>query len=102
MKKDYRFLIGQRFAFGGVTYVVQDLTTCDERTFVQAIASEETLENGFAGVVGSDVAFPQASANPVAVDADAPSETFSLSDVIQWLLVDEEIVLFNPNYLSAR
>ena len=100
MKKDYRFLIGQRFAFGGVIYVVQGLTTNEERTFVQAIATDESLENGIGGVVGSDLAF-QVTA-PAMVDPDAPAETFSLSDVIQWLLVDEEIVLFNPNYLSAR
>ena len=78
MRKDYRFLIGQRFAFAGEIYVVQDLTAADDRTYVQANAS--TAEARSTGGL----------------------ETFSLSDVIQSLLVDEEIELFNPNFLAAR
>jgi len=87
MSKDYRFLIGQRFAFGGAIYVVQDLTAAEDRTYVTANPSAEDLPDarpGDEGLVG-----------------EPGFETFSLSDVIQWLLVDEEIELFNPNYLAA-
>jgi hypothetical protein len=83
MNKDYRFLIGQRFAFGGAIYVVQDLTAAEDRTYVTANPSAEDQPD--------DGLLQQPA-----------SETFSLSDVIQWLLVDEEIELFYPNYLAAR
>ncbi len=80
MRKDYQFLIGQRFAFGGEIYVVRDLTAAEDSTYVTA----------------------NPSAGDEAAHGAADFETFSLSDVIQWLLVDEEIELFNPNYLAAR
>jgi hypothetical protein len=73
MRKDYQFLIGHQFSVGGQIYTVRGLTFDEERTYVEAHISEQ-FEN---------------------------SETFSLSDVIQCLLVDEEIELFNPNYLAA-
>lgn len=84
MRKDYRFLIGQRFAFAGAIYVVQDLTAAEDRTYVRANPS-----------------FPEQAGADAPTGEDAV-ETFSLSDVIQWLLVDEEIELFYPNYLAAR
>ena len=84
MTKDYQFLIGQRFAVGGEIYVVRDLISADDRTYVEVHASE----NG-------------ASENGTEKESFV-SRTFTLSDVIQWLLVDEEIELFNPNYLAAR
>ena len=34
-------------------------------------------------------------------ESSQASRIFELKDVIDWLLVDEEIVLFNPNYLEA-
>ncbi|MGE0624500.1 MAG: hypothetical protein AB7I04_19160 [Pseudomonadales bacterium] len=83
MRKDYRFLIGQRFAFGGAIYVVQDLTAAEDRTYVTANPSDTDAREQSGG-------------------AEPGTETFSLSDVIQWLLVDEEIELFYPNYLAAR
>ncbi len=88
MKKDYQFLIGQRFSVDGVTYVVRDLTAAEDRTYVEARSSEAESE-------GRDVRrrdpHPQEDAR-----------TFSLRDVIESLVVDEEIELFNPNYLAAR
>ena len=83
MRKDYHFLIGQRFSVGGEIYVVQDLTAAEDRTYVRANPS--LSERAAVDTLG-----------------DESGETFSLSDVIQWLLVEEEIVLFNPNYLGAR
>lgn len=84
MRKDYRFLIGQRFAFRGAIYVVEDLTAAEDRTYVRANPSS-----------------PERAAAD-ALSGEGEAETFSLSDVIQWLLVDEEIELFYPNYLAAR
>ena len=88
MRKDYRFLIGQRFAFGDAIYVVEDLTAADDRTYVKANPSPT-------GVPADGALTSQPT-------READIETFSLADVIQWLLVDEEIELFNPNYLAAR
>ena len=82
MKKDYQFLIGQRFSVGGEIFVVQDLTHRDEHTYVQAQPSGE----------GEIVLSEPGSA----------ARLFKLNEVIQSLLVDEEIELFNPNYLAAR
>lgn len=78
MNKDYRFLIGHRFALGGEIYVVQDLDAGKDHTLVKA--------------------------NPSTEDGTSTEsyETFSVADVIQALVVDEEIELFNPNFLAAR
>lgn len=70
---DYQFLIGLRFSVGEDIYIVHDLTSGDGPTQVEAHISDE-------------------------VEA---CRTFTLSDVIEWLLVDEEIELFSPNYLAA-
>jgi hypothetical protein len=75
VKKDYEFLIGHRFSVEGEIYVVRDLTEDEGHTFVQAGSSDKNQIH---------------------------PRMFSLSDVIQWLLVDEEIELFNPNFLAAR
>ena len=83
MNKDYQFLIGQRFSMGGEIFVVQDLTKRDEHTYVQAGASIDAI-------VVSEATQTQ------------NTQLFKLNDVIQSLLVDEEIELFNPNYLAAR
>ena len=85
MNKDYQFLIGQRFSMGGEIFVVQDLTKRDEHTYVQAGASIDAI------VVSE-----------ATQDQTQNGQLFKLNDVIQSLLVDEEIELFNPNYLAAR
>ena len=85
MNKDYQFLIGQRFSVGGEVFVVQDLTKRDEHTYVQA------------GVSTDEIVVSEATQ-----DQTQSSQLFKLNDVIQSLLVDEEIELFNPNYLAAR
>ena len=82
MKKDYQFLIGQRFSVGGEIYVIQDLTEQDEHTYVLAQASNE-----------EDI---------ILSEPGEGARLFKLNEVIQSLLVDEEIELFNPNYLAAR
>ena len=84
MNKDYRFLIGQRFSVGGEIYVVEDLKATAERTYVQANTPADQPARGTAS--GDDDGF----------------RIFALSEVLQWLLVDEEIELFNPNFLAAR
>ena len=90
MRKDYQFLIGQRFSVGGEIYVVRDLTCQDEFTHVQAEA-ENTLDF----VLTEPRAQEQRG-------TQAGDRIFRLNEVIQSLLVDEEIELFNPNYLAAR
>ncbi len=78
MRKDYQFLIGQRFSVEGQIYEVQSLTNRDEHTYVQAVVWHE---------------------GEIVVGEPQPLEDrllFSLHDVIQSLLVDEEIELFNP------
>ena len=84
MNKDYRFLIGQRFSVGGEIYVVEDLKATKERTYVQANTPAD-----------------QSARNAASGDDDG-FRIFALSEVLQWLLVDEEIELFNPNFLTAR
>ncbi len=85
MRKDYQFLIGHRFSVRGEIYVVQDLTKQDEQTYVKA------------ATCGDEIIIRE-------VSEDQPEDTqlFTLNEVIQALLVDEEIELFNPNYLAAR
>lgn len=85
MKKDYQFLIGQRFSVGREIYVVRDLIRHDEHTFVRGELA--TVEEG-------EIVVTEAG-------SELPGLTFSLDDVIQSLLVDEEIELFSPNYLAA-
>jgi hypothetical protein len=69
----YELLIDQRFSVDGEIFVVRELIATEESIRVEA-HPEESSEG---------------------------SRVFELSDVIDWLLVDEEIVLFNPNYLAA-
>ena len=85
MSKDYQFLIGQRFSVDGVTYVVRDLTAADDEQRYLAAGSPES-DHG--------------TREPARAATDA--RTFTLQDVINSLVVDEEIELFNPNYLAAR
>jgi hypothetical protein len=90
MRKDYQFLIGQRFSVGGEIYVVRDLTFQDEFTYVQAEA-ENTVD-----IVLSEPCTQEQRGT------QGGDRIFRLNEVIQSLLVDEEIELFNPNYLAAR
>jgi len=87
MSKDYRFLIGHRFSVRGEIYVVQDLTSRDDRTYVQAEVQTDTED--CADIVLRE---PGTAGN---------RRLFRLSEVIQSLLVEEEIELFHPNYLTA-
>jgi hypothetical protein len=91
MRKDYQFLIGQRFSVGGEIYVVLDLTNQDECTYVQAEA-----DSAAEIVLTESCAREQHGAQP------GGARIFRLNEVIQSLVVDEEIELFNPNYLAAR
>ncbi|MEM8769829.1 MAG: hypothetical protein AAGE43_20525 [Pseudomonadota bacterium] len=88
MRKDYQFLIGQRFSVDGVTYVVRELTAAEDRTYVEARSSEQESD-----------ARDNRRRDP---HPQHDSRTFTLRDVIESLVVDEEIELFNPNYLAAR
>ena len=73
MNKDYQFLVGQQFTVGEDVYIVCDLSGEDKHTVVEAQRKCDSKT----------------------------SKTFALSEVIEKLLVDEEIVLFPPNYLRA-
>ncbi len=86
MRMDYQFLIGQRFSVGGEIYVVQDVTRQNEHTYVQAGTT-----------VDDDIVVSEPQGTRV-----HDGRLFKLNEVIQSLLVDEEIELFNPNYLAAR
>lgn len=86
MNKDYQFLIGQRFSVAGEIYVVSDLEKGTEHTFVKAHASDDQG----AGHALREILIGEAHI------ATSSVRTFQLRDVIQGLLVDEEIELFNP------
>jgi hypothetical protein len=87
MRKDYQFLIGQRFFVAGEIYVVQELTSLDEHIYVRAHVQADATDQ--ADIVLSE---------PGATGA---GRLFQLKEVIQSLLVEEEIELFHPNYLTA-
>ena len=72
---DYTYLLGQHFCVAGEIHVVQDLSTDEAGTFVVATCSVD--------------------------EADA-TRTFAISEVIACLLIEEEIELFSPNYLTIR
>ena len=74
MKTDYQFLIGQDFSVGDDVYTIQDVAWTDDTALVEANVKEQ-------------------------VGKDSPS-SFPVSQVLQWLLVEEEIELFNPNFLG--
>lgn len=83
MGTDYQFLIGQRFSIGGEIYVVEELTSRNEQIYVRAQAPDD------ADIVLCE---PTTSGDGL---------LFKLTEVIQTLLVDEEIELSHPNYLTA-
>lgn len=77
MKRDYQIgeyqcLVGRQFAVDQEIYVVRELSTDSEQMLVQANAEGD----------------------------EASSRTFFLTEVLERLLVDEEIVLFHPTYLG--
>ena len=74
MNADYHFLIGRQFSVAGETYIVSALSVMDDRTWVEAHGARSGTRR----------------------------RTFGLGEVLDWLVVDEEIELFNPNYLKAR
>lgn len=82
MKTDYQFLIGRDFFVGEDVYTVHNVAWNEELAFVQAGAKDST---------------PTSSVLP---DAAARGR-FPVNQVLQWLLVEEEIELFNPNYLGV-
>lgn len=85
MKKDYQFLIGQRFSAEGEIYVVREVVSQEDQFFALASVSSSDDEDIVVSEAGQEEA----------------GRTFRLSEVIQSLLVDEEIELFSPNYLAA-
>lgn len=77
MKRDYQIgeyqcLVGRQFAVDQEIYVVRELSTDSEQMLVQANAEGD----------------------------EASNRTFFLTEVLERLLVDEEIVLFHPTYLG--
>jgi hypothetical protein len=69
---EYQSLVGRQFAVDQEIYVVRELSTDSEQMLVQANAEGD----------------------------EASSRTFFLTEVLERLLVDEEIVLFHPTYLG--
>jgi hypothetical protein len=69
---EYQCLVGRQFAVDQEIYVVRELSTDSEQMLVQANAEGD----------------------------EASNRTFFLTEVLERLLVDEEIVLFHPTYLG--
>ena len=80
MKMDYQFLIGRDFSVGEDVYTVRDIAWSDDFALVQA--------------------HPKSDQNVLALPGIGNCQ-FPLTQVLQWLLVEEEIELFNPNFLGA-
>jgi len=81
MKMDYQFLIGRDFSVGEDVYTVRDIAWSDDSALVEA--------------------HPRNDQNVVSLPNVRGSYQFPLTQVLQWLLVEEEIELFNPNFLGA-
>ena len=77
MKMDYQLLIGKDFHVGDDVYTVRDVAWTGESALVEADVKS-------------------------ARDGSLTRQNFPVGEVLQWLLVDEEIELFNPNFLAAR
>ncbi|MDH3644847.1 MAG: hypothetical protein OES38_22270 [Gammaproteobacteria bacterium] len=80
MKMDYQFLIGRDFSVGDDVYTVRDIAWSDDSALVQAHPKNDQM--------------------PLALP-NVGNRQFPLTEVLQWLLVEEEIELFNPNFLGA-
>jgi hypothetical protein len=76
MKMDYQFLMGRDFCVGTDVYTVRDIAWQEEFPVVQADVNDHARER-------------------------RARHSFPLAQVLQWLLVEEEIELFNPNFLGA-
>jgi hypothetical protein len=76
MKMDYQFLIGRDFCVGTDVYTVRDVAWHEEFPVVQTDVNDHTHKRRV-------------------------RHSFPVAQVMQWLLVEEEIELFNPNFLGA-
>jgi hypothetical protein len=75
MKTDYQFLIGRDFCVGDNVYTIRSVAWMEEDALVEA--------------------------NVKSAEEDAQAQyRFPVGQVLQWLLVEEEIELFNPNFLG--
>lgn len=75
MNKNYRMLIGRQFAVGDDVYTICDITRVDNRTLAEAVGSN--LGPG-----------------------RRERLRFPVDKVVDCLLVDEEIELYQPNFLG--
>ena len=71
---DSHCLVGKHFTVGGEIYVVAELTVRETGTVVEAHNRQD----------------------------NSATRRFFLPDVLERLMVEEEIELFSPNYLTAR
>jgi hypothetical protein len=75
MKTDYQFLIGRDFCVGDNVYTIRSVAWMEENALVEA--------------------------NMKSAEEDGRAQyRFPVGQVLQWLLVEEEIELFNPNFLG--
>jgi len=75
MKTDYQFLVGRDFYVGNDIYTIRSVVWSEEYVLVEANEQSSAL--------------------------DMPTSLrLPLAQVLQSLLVEEEIELFNPSYLS--
>ena len=75
MKKSLRMLIGRQFAVGDDVYTVCDIARVDNRTLVEAVGSTP-------------------------ISGRRERLRFPVDKVVDCLLVDEEIELYQPNFLG--
>ena len=72
---DYQSLVGRDFCVGEDVYTVHEIAWLAD--------------------------YPLVMATPKGAQEDLPgSRRFPVSQVLQWLLIEEEIELFNPNFLG--
>lgn len=69
---EYQSLVGRQFAVDREIFVVQELTSDEDQTLVRANSEHDS----------------------------SSIRTFFLTEVLERLLVEEEIELFNPGYIS--
>lgn len=78
MTQDYRMLIGRQFAVDGVTYTVCKTLREDKQDFVEAVSGD--------GDTG---------------ELPGQRVRFAMEAVLEALLVEEEIVLYQASFLGA-
>jgi hypothetical protein len=76
MKQDYRMLIGREFVVGDDIYTICEIVRLENRLLVEAIDSKP-------------------SGQPL------ERVRFAVAEVVQNLLVEEEIELYQPNFFGA-